>query len=119
MFSSPASKAGPCTLPSHILVWWEGRGQREGEEGGEEGGRGEGEREGWGSGRGGNEGGCPAAFPTRPRNPFSGTRDSPGPALGISLVYPAQGAPFAVAIATTRGQFIEGDSALQLRAEPS
>lgn len=91
MFSSPASKAGPCTLPSHILVWWEGRGQREGEEGEEEGGRGEGEREGWGSGRGGNEGGCPAAFPTRPRNPFSGTRDSPGPSPGNQPCLPSSG----------------------------
>lgn len=58
-----------------------------------------------------------AAFPALPKNHFSGTSHSsllppvgcPAPALGIRLVYTAHYARFAVAIATSRGQFIEGE----------
>lgn len=41
--------------------------------------------------------------------PFSLLWACPEPAVGIMLVYTAHYAGFAVAIATTRGQFIEGE----------
>lgn len=101
--------AGPCMLPSYslCLLSWPGgksRGERRGEKG----------REGWDrAGRGGF-----AAPPTLPQEPlFSPIKFLPllSPvgwrclALGSRLVYTARYARFAVAIATTRGQFIEGE----------
>lgn len=59
-----------------------------------------------------------AAFSALPKNHFSDSSNSspfcllracPAGALGIRLVYTAHYARFAVAIATTRGQFIEGE----------
>lgn len=66
-------------------------------------------------GRGLEGRGCFAAFSALPKNHFSGSSNSspfsllrvcPAPARGIWLVYTAHYARFAVAIATTRGQFI-------------
>lgn len=83
------------------LAWWEVKRREERREG-----------------RAGEGCGCFAAFSTLPKNHFSSTSNSfpfsllgacPAPALGIRLVYAAHYAPFAVAIATTRGQFIEGE----------
>lgn len=108
VFNPSASKAGPCMLPSYIfcLFSWPGKKSR-------------GERRGEGRGPQGTEGvrmfcrvfGSPQEplFRLIKFLPLLSSVACPAPALGIWLVYTAHYAHFAVAIATTRGQFIEGE----------
>ena len=109
VFSSSASKAGPCTLSAYSFcllsqLVGEAGGERRGEEWGGKGRR---------VGEEGRRGDVLQHFPLFPE-PLSrhikflpSLPGCPALALGINLVYTAHYARFAVAIATTRGQFIE------------